>query len=657
MENNRKRVWVLLGVITGTLAIVGFAIFGVIYDFNSKNPGSTSDVDSWITGYQVSSNEDEEDLTNLTEEVKKDRMGQLIEQLNAYRTQANDYEEIYSIIETAKERYNYGMPEVADDVFEAPAAEQSSNSKDASVTSNQSNTDEYSTTNVQVQGVDEGDVVKNDGKYLYIVSNKENSSVVTIVLVDGTKMKKVATLKKFHQIREIYVQENQLVVIDCGYNELLNSISSYSQPLTKTYFYDITDRENPKLINSITQDGDFATARISDGYYYLFTRKYIYNAIDKEEPSTYIPHVDGKFLEAKDICYCPGIETSSYLVIGTVSLDNPKKVTESKAILSNADIYYVSNENIYVADRCYWNEKRDQNRSCTQISKYSYNKGKLKMVAETVIDGTLNNSFSLDEYEGYLRIVATVNDWSNDYQTYNNLYVLSPKMKLVGKITKLAKDEMIYSARFMGDTGYFVTFRQMDPLFSVDLSNPKRPKILGELKITGFSSYLHFYKDNLLLGIGQEAEPDTGRPIGLKISMFDISDPADVKEIDKVVLKDYSYAEALYNHKAVLINPNRNIIGFGAFGYKESSNWEDNYDYMVEEYHDYLTFSYSEEEGFIRTLKQSNKINPKDSYYYIGNGRGTFIGNVLYIMYPDSLDNKITAYSMETYKKLTSFHY
>ena len=135
-------------------------------------------------------------------------------------------------------------------------------------------------------------------------------------------------------------------------------------------------------------------------------------------------------------------------------------------------------------------------------------------------------------------------------------------MKGSGIIEDLAFGESIQSARFLGDTGYFVTYKQVDPLFSVDLKDPENPKVIGELKVTGFSEYLHFYGENKLLGIGQETDPDTGELRGIKLSMFDISNPADVKEVDKIVLKDIDIYSPQDNYRSVMIDADENIIGF-----------------------------------------------------------------------------------------------
>jgi len=185
----------------------------------------------------------------------------------------------------------------------------------------------------------------------------------------------------------------------------------------------------------------------------------------------------------------------------------------------------------------------------------------------------------MDEYNGHLRVVVTIDEHSRTTFTdeswgfvntrynldnrANALYILDLDLNITGKIEDLAPDESVKSVRFTGNTGYFVTFRQVDPLFTVDLTDPGNPVIMSELKIPGFSQYLHPWTDGLLLGLGQDADVNTGWTTGLKLSMFNTGNPHDVTEQHKLKL-DYGWSAALYNHKAVLVSESRNLIGFPA---------------------------------------------------------------------------------------------
>ena len=295
-------------------------------------------------------------------------------------------------------------------------------------------------------------------------------------------------------------------------------------------------------------------------------------------------------------------------------------------IVSGATEYYVSPENIYIANEHY---NGSYSTSTTELVRFHYEDGTITGTATGVIKGTLNDSFSMNEYNGMLRVVSTyegdslsgvrefVGDLLNTYYEdnwieHNALYVLDENLQTVGYIGDLAEGETIRSARFFGDTGYFVTFRQTDPLFSVDLSDPANPKILGELKIDGFSSYLHFYGENLLLGIGYDADAETGITNGLKLSMFDISDPTDVKEVNRYTIPGVTWCPAIEDYKAIMISPEKNLFGFFC---------DDRY----------LAFSYDPENGFTRELLYDFFADGFSTAAEYNNLRGLYIGNTFYL--------------------------
>ncbi|MBU9727049.1 beta-propeller domain-containing protein [Diplocloster modestus] len=478
----------------------------------------------------------------------------------------------------------------------------------------------FSTTNLQVRAVDEGDIIKNDGQYLYIADTLDNT--FQIVRADGSQMTKTAELsmtQKMDSIYEFYVTGDTLTIIGSSSQASLEQNTSddvYRTVLsnqTIAVTYDIRDRSMPSEIGSVTQDGYYETSRRNGNYLYLFTNYY------KDElpayPAQYdgyIPAVNGKLLTA-DCIYLPEyIQDSSYLVVSGIDLRKPGQISDAKTVVTNGQHYYASTENIYIAEAQGYGY--DTNK--TEILKLNYANGQITPSAVGVIRGNLNNSFSMDEYKGNLRIVTTAYD-SKAMNSTNELYVLDENLETIGEIKGLAKGEQIYSARFFGDTGYFVTYRETDPLFSVDLSDPENPKVMGELKVTGFSNYLHFYSDHLLLGLGEETDPKTGNHLGLKLSMFDISDPENVVEVHKYVLQDYNYADAWYNYKEMLIDPEKNIFGFAGYGNRKG-------DSVI----DYLVFSYDPEKGFINRLVYSEEENES------GKLRGAYIGNTFYVIQP-----------------------
>ena len=482
-----------------------------------------------------------------------------------------------------------------------------------------SDSGDYSSTNTQEETVDEADIVKTDGTCIYAMDSKG-----TVRIVDAASMKLIGTIngENSADYKEMYVEGSCLQLIrqqveyvtykgelnlpsasdeDSDSDSTQSVRSSYSMPVTtvSVLTYDISDRTAPKLTGTYQQDGSYLSSRRSNGYLYLFTSYTPDTGNNADQLEYYVPRSGQEYI-AYDHIYLPEQEGSddfsyngkAYLVSGAVAVGTPDQASDIMAVVSGAETFYVSENNIYSAVST-WNEKETR----TELVRIGYADGKFTDGSTGSVAGELNDNFSLDEYADHLRVVTTVESWSSDYSDFsrsNSLYVLDSSMKTVGKIENLAEGEEIKSARFMGETGYFVTYKNTDPLFSVDLSDPENPKVLGELKITGFSSYLHFYGENRLLGIGWETDPDTGNTIGMKCSMFDISDPSDVKETDRFVLKDVSFCDALTNYRSILAAPKKGLFGF-AYGMYGSNS--DIYDSSENFY--YSVFSFDEEDGFV----------------------------------------------------------
>ena len=430
-------------------------------------------------------------------------------------------------------------------------------------------------------------------------------------------------------IHEMYLDGDTLSVITSCYANTLEAegdiyYTNYGRE-TKIYTYDVSDREHPALVGTVTQDGSYEDSRKNGSYIYLFTcyRPTIGETYDE---SAIVPRINKTQLPADDFYVPKKLHDSSYLVISSMDTKAPDETIDSKILVSGATDYYVSPENIYIANEHY---NGSYSTSTTELVKFHYEDGTITGTAAGVVKGTLNDSFSLNEYNGMLRVVTTyegdafsgvrefVGDLLNTYYEdnwieHNALYVLDEKLQTVGYIGDLAEGETIRSARFFGDTGYFVTFRQTDPLFSVDLSDPANPKILGELKIDGFSSYLHFYGENLLLGIGYEADEETGITSGLKLSMFDISDPTDVQEVSRYTIPGVTWCPAIEDYKAIMVSPEKNLFGFFC---------DDRY----------LLFSYDAETGFTRELLYDFFADGFSNAAEYNNLRGLYIGDGFYL--------------------------
>lgn len=516
-------------------------------------------------------------------------------------------------------------------------------------------TEDYGKTNQQEESVEEADIIKNDGRYLYRVVERLESNMDYSVRIVDTKdgLKEASMVGNFEIVQNIYVWEDKLVVMEnkwaMGSDEEAEGQSEVGKvddmvwgsgyPYCRIHVYDISDRTAPKEYHTFTVKGSYLDSRISDGYLYYFA------LCDTSKPKTaddleaYIPMMDGKPMPEDKIMLPDGSNTASYLVMASVDMAHPDTFADTQALVASADKLYVSQENIYLADTQYasYNKEGEQSDSTT-IYRFSYKDGQMRKEAMGKVKGTLRDDMAMNEYRGHLRMVTTVqsqvitkviDDISEQFLGYdessskmtNSLYVLDSNLKTVGKIEDLAPDERIYSARFMGDSGYFVTFRETDPLFSVDLSDPKEPKVLGELKISGFSEYLHFYEDNLLLGIGMEADEKTGATECMKLSMFDISDPKDVKEQSKLLLSNFEYSEALYNYKAVLIDTKKNLFGFCAD------------DYFADDSKTvYMLFTFKDD-AFAKVME----IDCSDYERYGYEVRGTYIGERFFLFLESGL--------------------
>lgn len=515
----------------------------------------------------------------------------------------------------------------------------------------------YSKTNLQMEGVDESDIIKTDGSYIYIV----NGYAVKIIDIQGDRMKETGEIdislnSASDRVMEMYVDGDKLNLIvereqtqlsqstvegtsgdqdsaikKTGTEETIAQCDVYymnSDTVTELQTYDISNRKKPVLEGSITQDGAYKTSRKIGQIVYLFTEKSMQmpalareQAVLEENTGAWIPLVNGTAIAA-DCIYIPE-QGSNGLVISSVNVDKPDKIVDNTLIMNNYVNIYVSTEALYLYGQDY-----SGSGVVTQIAKFGLKEGVIDAVGATSATGAVYETFAINEYQGKLRLLTT--DWSQG-ENENNLYLFDDKLKLTGCLKGIAKGEEIYAARYFGDTVYFVTYRNTDPLFAVDLSDEKNPKILSELKITGFSEYLHFWGADKLVGIGYETDPDSGEQKGIKLTMFDISDPAELKTVGTCVIGNLDYSPALYNYKCVLADAGENVIGFAAESYGRNDKCS------------YLLFSWEDgkfKELMTETVSQDTGL---DTY------RGLYVGDTFYLASPED----IISYDREQgYKKL-----
>lgn len=494
--------------------------------------------------------------------------------------------------------------------------------------------DDYSTTTEQVEGVREADIVKTDGEYIYYL----NDTHLSIFKANGEASSLVSQTKLSDTMAndlygEMFIEDDRLILLKTNYYK-------DDESFVLITIYDISDPAAPKKVAESCQEGRYNSSRMVGDYVYLVSNSYInISKIDKDDPTTFVP-----VTETNGVCeavpadsiyrYNQEEYTNQYTVIGAFNYKDGT-LSDTASLLGGTDNIYCSEGNIILADTNYNSYDSSQEGSYPQnstiVSRLEIKKGKIEYKTTGEVDGTLENQFFIDEHNGYFRFVTTVSmvelqkrsfdnaeDMVIEYSTNNTtarLTVLNSDLEKVGEIKDLAKGERVYSVRFMGDTAYFVTFRQTDPLFSADLSDPKNPKILGELKIPGFSEYMYPYGDGLLLGFGMDADENTGRTKDLKLSMFDITDPANVTEDDKTVIDGYAYSPALSNHKAMLVSSDKNLIGFAA---------TDSYDNVR-----YLIYRYTGD-GFERVATLT--VKEGYNYYAMSDVRGLFISDNFYVV-------------------------
>lgn len=554
-------------------------------------------------------------------------------------TVAQDYDEVYALLEENQSYYmdrTYGsaLLEAADDAdSESEKLESSGTEISKTMVAEDSaavnNMNGHSRTNVQTAGVDESDIVKTDGRYIYTV----RSDGIVITDISGEAMSQAGRIQLAEpgaRVTEMYVQGDLLNLIlqqeDSGLEressreagEVEDMFFMDSQTTTHLLTYDITDRNDPVLVGDMAQDGAYYTSRKIGSIVYLFTSKY-----DMED----IPQVGGRKV-AYDCIYLPK-RGAQGLLVSSVDVKEPEQVLDHVMVINDYVNIYVSTGAMYLYQSS-WQERG----VTTQIAKFTLDQGTINAVDAVSLKGEIRDTFAINEGRGSLRVLTTDLGEERDE---NILYILDEGLKLKGSLQGLAPGEQIYAARFLGDMAYFVTYRNTDPLFAVDLSNPAEPKVLSELKITGFSEYLHFWGEDKLLGIGYETDPDSGRQLGIKLTMFDISDPANLGVIDSIVLKGMDYSPALYEYKTVLADSSANLFGFVGVDYKDPGQETSYYLYQWGE------------GGFERLLKEELDTDRDESLY-----RGLYSGARFYLAGPD----QITAYDREKgYEKRGSLSY
>ncbi len=570
---------------------------------------------------------------------------------------------------------------------------------------------EYGKTNTQVADVDEADIIKNDGTYIYSAYTKyeeirqaDNTTETTaansagngssaaksvapdsgyydgysgyyitvytpsiriIKAVPGNELSEQALLQitdlpavdaypdyklSSRRMNEIYVRGDSLYAI---LTEVFvsNGDNYYStKEITTLVIYDIADRTAPALIKTFSQDGSYLSSRLTGDRLIMMTNHNVsLYGTPEELADTSVPGVIensvAKKIAVDDILLLEDKTAQNYLIVSNINTADLDASPEYCSILGGGQDSYCTADTLYVSHPVNDNKGlgdfiRDGLMldiaffsSSTEIFSFDITTGTV-FTGSGKVPGTPLNQFSMDEYKDYFRIATTENKQDG---RENNVFVLDKEFKIVGALTGLAKNESIQSCRFMGDTCYLVTFERTDPLFVIDMTDPLLPKVTGELKIPGFSTYLHPVGENLLAGVGVTGD-ERGQTNGVKISLFDVSDPAAPKEVDKLEIMNAHILEI--SHKAFLSMSSKNRYGLII----------EQYEYDKEYYN-----TYTNETNLVTFDVKDGKLTKSGAYsfadrsydhnYYYGYAqRGTYISDTIYTV----MSGAVKAYDMNS---------
>lgn len=511
----------------------------------------------------------------------------------------------------------------------------------------------HGTTNIQVADVDEGDIIKNDGRYLYIVNypGKSYSNTNGITIVDTESMKRVyrgkieikdsevlerikedSRLEKYHSdlttdmyIQDIYLNGDTLTAI-CTYNE-------------KTYvvIYDITERHAPREIRRFDQDGTYVSSRMVDGILYTVTNYTVRGSSAEEVEKNAIPQVNCDCIPYSR-CYMIDEDSTRYIVVSAFDTRKPDSKVDAISVLGDGFEIYSTAKNLYVYSTDYKNVYGDDDAVVkTVVNAFALNGTEITHKATGSFKGTCINQYSFDEYQGNLRVAACYYD-ARTNEDVSCVYVLSEELKIIGEITDIAKDEQVKAVRFMGDTGYVVTFRNTDPLFIIDFSVPTKPEITGELKIPGYSTYIHPIADGYLVGIGYDGTDENVKSNTVKVSVFDVRDKTAPKETDTFVIKD-AFSLVNENPKAFFFYKERNMIGIPVSHFRDGNTVKSIQTLTIED------GKIKDNLGYIHYFASSKGYNVTYyGYHFSDLFRGTYIGNLLYTID----NNEIIEHNLDT---------
>lgn len=483
---------------------------------------------------------------------------------------------------------------------------------------------EYSTTNIQVAGVDEADIVKTYGEHIYLVSGNN----VFILKAHPTEEAEVLSNITFDETYPvgIFVSQNKLAVLGCKYNVPSWDYYNYYCVDVKTFVnvYDISNKTNPTFLRDFTISGSYFNSRRIGEYVYFVASQPTYIIHD----TIILPKIYSKNgikeISASEIHYSNG--TDNYYLFTTIVALNMQNTEEEPTrmtiMLGGTSSMYVSLNNLYITF--------PESYGRTSIYRIHIENSNMSCEAKGKVLGRELNQFSMDEYDNCFRIATTARVNGN---TQNNLYILDMNLTEVGKLENitLAFNERIDSARFMGNRCYLATsVVRKDPFFVIDVENASEPKILGYLKIPGFTRYLHPYNENHVIGIGKDENNK------VKISVFDVTNVTAPKNMTEYKVEGaWSDTLVLTEHKAFLFDRSKDLLVIPVSTYDEYrySLWQGAYVFNITLSDDLILRG--------NVTHQENGVNGWNSSYWVK--RTLYIEDVLYTV----SDKKIKMNSLE----------
>lgn len=542
---------------------------------------------------------------------------------------------------------------------------------------------DYSTTNIQVENVDEADITKTDGDYIYSISGK-NVVVTNVKNPEEIKVEcKITGTKGIPE--DLMLYNNKLVVI-LAYQEK----NKYN---TIVNVYNIEDKSQPQILKSYELCEPYYTSRCINNQLYVISSGNLRKENNKIVRK-YIEDNNEQEISLDKMYYLKDVKTEKQTIISTLDLENVTNPVEISSYLLDVSNAYVSEKNIYLLEQKYESEHTpvsklfglkgiigffeyvaniDYSNECnTEIFKFEISEdGKVKYDSKNKVKGKTINQYSLDEKNGHLRIALYDKNGAR-------VIIFNENLKTIGASDYVAKGEKMYSSRFMGDKAYMVTYKTIDPLFVMDLTDETNPKILGELHIPGYSTYLHPYDENHLIGIGMETEEitnrnssgkvmsTTSRIIGMKMALFDVSNVNNPIQISQTVIGDRRTTSAiLTNPKALLFSKEKQLIAIPVNNYDEDFSvnvYNNEYSSIVNSYstynksyvaEGYFVYKINLEEGFNLKGIITHETTPQkySSYYYNKSKllRGLYIDNNLYTV----SENAVKVNNLDTLEQIS----